>query len=55
MSDLCINYYVKDVVLPQTYNISTQIPVIYIIERVTRELQNSHKKSLPLKYTSRNL
>jgi len=55
MSDLCINYYIKDIILPQTYNISTQIPVLYIIERVTRELQNSQKKSLPLKFSSRNL
>lgn len=55
MSDLCINYYVKDIVLPQTYNISSQIPVLYILERVTRELQNSKKRSLPLKFTSRNL
>lgn len=55
MSDLCINSYVKDIVLPQTYNISSQIPVLYILERVTRELQNSKKRSLPLKFTSRNL
>lgn len=55
MSDLCINYYVKDIILPQTYNISSQIPVLYILERVTRELQNSKKRSLPLKFTSRNL
>lgn len=55
MSDLSIYYYVKDIVLPQTYNISSQIPVLYIIERITRELQNSKKKALPLKFTSRNL
>lgn len=55
MSDLCINYFVKDIVLPQTYNISSQIPVLYILERLTRELQNSNKRPLPLKSTSRNL
>lgn len=55
MSDLSLHYYVKDIILPQTYNISSQIPVLYILERVTRELQNSNKKSLPLKYSSRNL
>ncbi|WP_294580331.1 MurR/RpiR family transcriptional regulator [uncultured Thomasclavelia sp.] len=55
MSDLSINYYVKDIILPQTYNISSQIPVLYILERVTRELQNSQKRSLPLKFSSRNL
>lgn len=55
MSDLCINYYIKDIILPQTYNISCQIPVMYILERVTRELQNNQKRSLPLKFTSRNL
>ena len=49
------NYYVKDIILPQTYNISSHIPVLYILERVTRELQNSKKRSLPLKFTSRNL
>lgn len=55
MADLSIHYYVKDIVLPQTYNVSTQIPVMYILERVTRKLQNNKEKSLPLKYTSRNI
>ena len=40
---------------PQTYNISTQVPVLYILERVTRELQNSEEKALPLKFSSRNI
>lgn len=30
MADASIYYYVKDVVLPQTYNISSQVPVLYI-------------------------
>ena len=55
MADLGIYYYVKDIILPQTYNISSQIPVLYIIERATRELQNAKEKTLPLKFTSRNL
>ena len=55
MADLGIYYYVKDIILPQTYNISSQVPVLYIIERVTHELQNLKEKSLPLKFTSRNL
>lgn len=55
MADLGIYYYVKDIILPQTYNISSQVPVLYIIERTTRELQNLKEKSLPLKFTSRNL
>lgn len=55
MADLGIYYYVKDVILPQTYNISSQVPVLYILERVTHELQNAKEKSLPLKFTSRNL
>lgn len=55
MADLSIYYYVKNVILPQTYNVSTQIPVMYILERVTRALQDSKAKSLPLKFTSRNL
>lgn len=54
IADASIYYYVKDIVLPQTYNISSQVPVIYIIERLTRELQNSKKKSLPLKTSTRN-
>ncbi len=54
MADASIYYYVKDIILPQTYNISSQIPVLYIIERLTRELQNSRKKSLPLKTSTRN-
>ena len=52
MVDDSIYYYVKDIILPQTYNISSQVPVLYIIERLTRELQNSNKKSLPLKPSS---
>lgn len=55
MVDGSIYYYVKDIILPQTYNISSQVPVLYIIERLTRELQKSQKKSLPLKPSSRNL
>lgn len=55
MCDLSIYYYVKDVVLPQTYNVSTQIPVLYILERVTRSLQDIHQKKMPLNFTSRNL
>ena len=55
MADLGIYYYVKDIILPQTYNISSQVPVLYILERVTHELQNAKEKSLPLKFTSRNL
>ena len=54
MADASIYYYVKDIILPQTYNISTQVPVLYILERLTRELQNSKKKSLPLKTSTRN-
>lgn len=37
MADLGIYYYVKDIILPQTYNISSQVPVLYILERVTHE------------------
>ena len=55
MADFSIYYYVKDMILPQTYNISTQVPVLYILERVTRELQNSEEKALPLKFSSRNI
>jgi len=54
MADASIYYFVKDIILPQTYNISSQVPVLYILERLTRELQNTHKKSLPLKPSSRN-
>lgn len=46
MSDLSVNYYVKDIILPQTYNISSQAPVIYIIEQVTNELYKQRKQSL---------
>lgn len=54
MADASIYYYVKDIILPQTYNISSQVPVLYILERLTRELKNSKQKSLPLKTSSRN-
>lgn len=54
MADASIYYYVKDIILPQTYNISSQVPVLYILERLTRELKNTHQKSLPLKTSTRN-
>lgn len=54
MADASLYYYIKDIVLPQTYNISSQIPVIYFIERLTRELQKSKRKSLPMKTSTRN-
>ncbi len=54
IADDSIYYFVKDVVLPQTYNISSQVPVLYIIERLTRELQRSKKKVLPLRTSTRN-
>ncbi len=54
MADASIYYYVKDVILPQTYNISSQVPAIYILERLTRELQKNGKKKLPLKTSTRN-
>ena len=54
MADASIYYYVKDVILPQTYNISSQVPVIYILERLTRELQKNGKKKLSLKTSTRN-
>lgn len=39
MSDLTIPYFIKKVILPNTKNISSQVPVIYIIERICRKLQ----------------
>ena len=54
MADASIYYYVNDVVLPQTYKISSQVPVLYILERLTRELKNTNKRSLPLKTSTRN-
>lgn len=38
IADISIYYYVQDVVLPHTYNISTQVPVVYILERIARQL-----------------
>ncbi len=39
MSDLTIPYFIKKVILPNTKNISSQVPVVYIIERICRKLQ----------------
>jgi len=55
MADASIYYYVKDIVLPQTYNISSQVPVIYIIERLAKELHNYNKKTLPTRISTRNV
>lgn len=38
IADISIYYYVEDIILPQTYNITSQVPVIYILERIAREL-----------------
>ncbi len=54
MADASIYYFVPSIILPQTYNISTQIPVLYIIERLTRELQNTNQRSLPIRTSTRN-
>lgn len=40
MSDVCIPYYLENTVLPTSYNITSQVPVVYIIERIARELQH---------------
>ena len=40
MADITLPYYAKEILLPQTYNITSQMPVIYILERIARELQN---------------
>ncbi len=55
LSDLSIHYYVVENILPQTYNISSQVPVIYILEQLARELQRRGKRKLPSVVTSRNL
>ena len=34
-----IPYFIKKVILPNTKNISSQVPVVYIIERICRKLQ----------------
>lgn len=39
MADLTIPYFIKKVILPSTKNISSQVPVVYIIERICRKLQ----------------
>ena len=39
MSDLTIPYFIKKVILPNTKNISSQVHVVYIIERICRKLQ----------------
>ncbi|MFV0394071.1 MAG: MurR/RpiR family transcriptional regulator [Coprobacillaceae bacterium] len=44
MADVTIPYYVKEILLPQTYNITSQVPVIYILERIARELQRENTR-----------
>jgi DNA-binding MurR/RpiR family transcriptional regulator len=39
MADITIPYYIKEILLPQTYNITSQVPVVYILERIARKLQ----------------
>lgn len=46
MADITIPYYVKEIVLPQTYNITSQVPVVYILERVARELQKESREKM---------
>ncbi len=54
MADGGIYYFVKDVVLPQTYNISTQVPVVYILETLARELSKVENKKMPAVTSTRN-
>lgn len=39
ISDLSISYYMPSIILPEKYNITTQVPVIYIIEMIARKVQ----------------
>ncbi len=55
ISDLSIYYYVIENILPQTYNVTSQVPVIHIVEEVGRLLQKRKNRSLPQLVTSRNL
>lgn len=54
MADATVVYYVKDIVLTQTYNISTQVPVTYILETMAKELARREKKPMPIVTTTRN-
>lgn len=54
MADATVIYYVKDIVLPQTYNISTQVPVTYILETMAKELARREKKPMPIVTSTRN-
>ena len=46
MSDLTIPYFIKKLILPNTKNISSQVPVVYIIERIGRKLQAIKNKEI---------
>lgn len=46
MSDLSIPYFIKKLILPSTKNISSQVPVVYIIERIGRQLQITKNEKL---------
>lgn len=39
IADINISYYMPFIILPGKYNITTQIPVIYIIEMIARKIQ----------------
>lgn len=54
MSDLCISYYVKDIILPQAYTLSTQVPVIYILETMGKELARRERKPMPIYNSSKS-
>jgi len=48
MSDYTIDCRVRDVALPHAYDLTSQVPVIYVIERLARELQNRMAGMLPV-------
>lgn len=46
LADLTINYHCTHVAVPHSFNLTSAIPVIYIIERVGYELYNMDKRIL---------
>ncbi len=44
MADYNLSYYMPMVVLPGLYNVTSQIPVIYILETLAQKVQRIKKK-----------
>ena len=48
-ADYCLFYAITNVYLPQTYNLTSQVPAVFLIEACARELQRKENRMASIK------